>query len=563
MGVEYFTLATAGEVDMTDLHPQPPDHDSGEAPVSPGDFIADPALDGWAHFTFSIQTEFRKGTSFLGYDPDNNEYFQSYVHPDSYRLLFSVVDGMHHGARPPAMARAVSWDPRPRNFDILDFEQGPLAPPDLGDINHGPPLIPETVWSFDWTVTGDGGYEEKKTVSRHDQERAATGFDLPGMGNYSANLHVNFTNGRCGEQTGRFLLRDFLIVSLGDSSASGEGNPDRSGIVAAGHHWQCDLATLFKAAGRHPDMHIGPGWMEEKAHRSLTSGPAMAALSLQHTSGRTLVAGAQRVVLDKITFLSFARSGARVIEGLLNAQTQPPSDDFIGSGQVEEARRTVGARRINALLINVGGNDIGFSGVLEDLVRGDNVFTAGRDDDPAAVEARLDALLVQLGGNYDLLKSAVDDNLRPPDTYITGYPTALFDVTNPDGSIGFHACGLFQGWDLDIDPPDYDLIREKGAALNFLIRRKARQFGWHFIDIEADFVGHGYCDGDSLWVGASESCRTQGDFDGTMHPNWLGHLTWARKFVEQLKEHTVVPVRGLPTSPVGPIESDPRMQVNL
>jgi hypothetical protein len=541
---------------MAGQSPQLPDRGTRVAQGPGGqDPVADPSLNGWAHFAFGILTDFLQG-SFRGYDPAVHKYFRKYIHPTSYGLDLDITDGMIHGAQVPVAARvAVAREPRPaRPDDPLDVQRTPVAPVGGGGAGGGPPSIPENIAWFQWTVLGDGGYHDRQILSRAESMRAAVQFELPHTGAYSVNLQVIFTDGRYGQQTASFSLRDFVIISLGDSTASGEGNPDSNGIVGSGN-WKCDAAVLSESQGYTPDMEIQPSWMEEKAHRSLINGPAMAAQFFQHTYGRTLDAGAQRVVIDKITFASFARSGAKVIDGLLNSQTQPPNKDFIQTGQVEEASRTVNGRQINALLINIGGNDIGFSGVLTDLLESDNVFTANNDNDPAAVKARIDALLVQLDGNYDLLKAAVDENLHPRDVYITGYPTALFDATRPDGTIGFHACGVFQhGGDLDISQSDYNLIKEKGAALNFLIQRKARQFGWHFVDVEPHFVGRGYCDDNTLWVGASESCRRQGDFQGTMHPNWYGHRRWARAFVEQLQAHTILPLRpGLPQpGPLGP-----------
>jgi hypothetical protein len=187
----------------------------------------------------------------------------------------------------------------------------------------------------------------------------------------------------------------------------------------------------------------------------------------------------------------------------------------------------VSGRQVDALLFSIGGNDIGFSGVLEDLVKGDNVSQATtimawqwsrRASMPSSSSSR-----------------QITTGSRPTSIgcwrhgrYINGYPTALFDKAMPDGEIRFQAFGLLQGWDPDIDGPDYDLIKQKGSELNYLIRRKARQFGWRFIDVAPDFVGHGYCDDNTLWIGATESCMAQDDFDGSMPPS-RSRDSWSRR----------------------------------
>ncbi|MFE6166182.1 hypothetical protein ACFQ7F_45650 [Streptomyces sp. NPDC056486] len=394
--------------------------------------------------------------------------------------------------------------------------------------------MPDNVLAFQWTVAGEGGFHDRKFSLRGGSISFAAHFKIPGTGKYSISLNVVFDDGKYGEQKATFVLRDFLIASIGDSFASGEGNPDSNGLVHSGG-WKCEAATLSRAAEWTPDMLIEPKWVEKLAHRSLQGAHALAARSLHKASGRTLDAVGKLVTLDRVTFVSAARSGAAIPFGLLKPQTKPPGKDFIGIGQLEEIRRTVSGRRIDALLVSIGGNDLGFSSILRDLIEGDNIFTANHDNDPGSVIARIDEKIAGLRNDYDHLHVAVGQLLNPKAVFVNGYPTALFDKTMPDRSIGFHACGLFQGWDLDIDASDYNLIRQKGDDLNSLIQEKVGSFpGWNFVDVAPDFIGRGYCDAHTLWVGASESCRNQGDFEGTMHPSREGHNICAARIASRL-----------------------------
>ena len=61
----------------------------------------------------------------------------------------------------------------------------------------------------------------------------------------------------------------------------------------------------------------------------------------------------------------------------------------------------------------------------------------------------------------------------------------------------------------------------------------ARQFGWHFINVEADFADPRYCQEYNLWIGTTQCCQRQYDFDGTM-TNLYGHMSWTQRFIEQL-----------------------------
>ena len=93
---------------------------------------------------------------------------------------------------------------------------------------------------------------------------------------------------------------------------------------------------------------------------------------------------------------------------------------------------------------------------------------------------------------------------------------------------------------MDMTGADGRMIRRQGQLLNELIARKAAEFGWHFVDVEDLFDGHGYCAGSkTFWRSAKQSCRLQGDFEGTMHPNERGVEAWAKKYAEVLREHTM------------------------
>ena len=94
-----------------------------------------------------------------------------------------------------------------------------------------PPLFPPDLVAFVWTVTEDHGeFHERKIIERGDQPTMHLAFfTLPRVGSYKVRLRVVFSDGRFGERTVTVDFRDWFIVSLGDSSASGEGNPDVPG----------------------------------------------------------------------------------------------------------------------------------------------------------------------------------------------------------------------------------------------------------------------------------------------------------------------------------------------
>jgi hypothetical protein len=454
----------------------------------------------------------------------------------------------------------------------------------------GGPLIPDDLVAFTWTIKSRNHPEftTRKIVRRPVSPMEIAVFELPARTDvYDLTLRVSFADGSFGERKVRFDVRDWLIVSIGDSSASGQGNPDIRANVdeQAGAAVVCDNPTVSAVVGKlldalgiadaaNPPIATPAGWLEKRAWRSLRGVPATAAFSLRNDTGNTRNSrGADRTSFsfDRIRFVSFARSGAAIRDGLFDPQGGPVVEtgafggttfgDFVGVGQLDELEATIGNRRIDMLMIDIGGNDAGFSGVLTDLVSKDTIFgqslrgaprelliTAlgmGNVNDALGreqVERRLAEKLADGGPisrDYDALNGRVEALRRSPGighVYITGYPVGLFDIRNADGTVGFRSCEIFEGPDMDVTGADAAMMKRMGRRLNALIREKAAAFGWTFIDVEREFEGHGYCARDeSYWVQARTSCYNQGDWEGTMHPNTKGVQVWSRKYAAPMR----------------------------
>jgi hypothetical protein len=280
-------------------------------------------------------------------------------------------------------------------------------------------------------------------------------------------------------------------------------------------------------------------WQEPNAYRSYRSGHSLAARQAETDSE----SGA-----DRITFLSFARTGSEIQDGLLGPRKIDPNlfgdglsgvaiDGWTGNrGQIEEAKDTVLGRRIDALLITISVNDIGFSSlVTNSILRSRDSI---RDEVVRNTEKRIAELLVV---DFELLKKRIDTDLMPRQVFITEYPAGLFTKFDENRQLKDGGpCGVLSstnlpntstGLDLDVD--DGRALRRLGQLMNGVIRSKASEFGWKFIDgIEHGFDGHGYCAGQSYFVSAEDSCLNQGDFEGMLHPNKKGHEV-TRDYVAQ------------------------------
>ncbi|WP_122263728.1 GDSL-type esterase/lipase family protein [Ornithinimicrobium cerasi] len=527
--------------------------DSGDGQIGGGGApVHDPGLERLTHFLVTVGDPVYLGTR-GGYSTRTHKYKDSFVNPKGYELHLNAREGLiaYRYRRIAAVKRRT----KPRlGRDVegwLDERNGDLAPP--GD---GPPLYPPELHAFVWTVNEvrGSGFNSRNIVDRRKMPMELGAITIPGPGTYDISLRAVTIDNRYFERTNRVTIKEWFIASIGDSSASGEGNPMRDGTAhpILGRPF-CEGVTISKIIDKKSvNMNNRVEWLEKEAHRSLTSGPAIAAQMLDSRYARSRRGSIHRV--DAVTFVTVARSGAEIIDGLLHSQIQPPSSDFVGHGQVDELVETANGRTIDVLMINIGGNDAGFSGVLEDLVKGDSYFSLGLSkalfqavtgignagDDAAArrdMKKRLTALLAvggQIEDDFDLLKSKIDA-LAPRAVYITGYPVWLFE--DSDGS--FKADGIFSGPDMSITPADYREILAAGSALNDLIKRKAGQFNWHYVPPSTEFRRRGYSSKRPLWQGATSSCLTQGDFDGTMHPNDEGAAAWALQFATEIRRHTM------------------------
>jgi len=195
--------------------------------------------------------------------------------------------------------------------------------------------------------------------------------------------------------TADIAVRDVLIAGLGDSIASGDGNPDRP--VALSDEGFCfrrfalaSNAEYFRpgrigfsgdkacdgdhAAGSDlPEWaRLSARWMNGACHRSLYGYQLRAALALAIESPHLAV-----------TFLPLGCTGATIADGLFNAQrsrelhcgpdgTPCPSTTPAQLTQLRaimtRAQRGQPGRMLDLVFLTVGANDINFSGLIGDII---------------------------------------------------------------------------------------------------------------------------------------------------------------------------------------------------
>jgi len=356
---------------------------------------------------------------------------------------------------------------------------------------------PLPITGYRWRVTGPAGL-----VAARVMQSPVVEFRLP-EGTYRVTLDVQAALG-WGTATARLerdvAVEDLLVVAIGDSYASGDGSPERP-REASGQE-----AVWGDAPGD-----VGAQAAHAAAHRSTAAWAAWAALALERSDPAT-----------SVTFVSVAATGARVSRGLL-----PAAGGVAEPGQLDQVAALVGERTIDALLVSVGGNDVGFARIVRGLVDADpqadpvcyevdleNVWRSATDGDwnrgsalrfslPAGLGCReteesgrpILPGLEGLPARLDELAAAIEATLDAPEVY-------LMEYADPTGGADGGRCPEIAG---DLTPPfgfhEIDTAEQEAAVarvlapLNRVLEEAASRHGWEFVGgvAEAFAAGHGYC----------------------------------------------------------------------
>ncbi len=281
-------------------------------------------------------------------------------------------------------------------------------------------------------------------------------------------------------------VRDLLIVSLGDSVASGEGNIDRTGR-----------------------------WNDRRCHRSARAGPVLAARQLELADPQT-----------SVTLVDLACSGAGIDSGVLRPFGGAESGPAPVPAQIAAARGLTAGRAIDAVVVSAGANDIGFSRIARDCYLNTHC-------DTLPFEASVAGRIAALGGSFAVLASCLGAGGGPacpagapldvaPDRILL---TEYHDPVHQSPGVVCNRPG-------PLEPPFITRAEATWAfnrvivPLNGAVASAAGAAGWGLVGgIQSDFLDHGYCHaGGARWVQiVSISLIGQGSVAGALHPNRSGH----------------------------------------
>jgi hypothetical protein len=248
----------------------------------------------------------------------------------------------------------------------------------------------------------------------------------------------------------KVFVDDKLVVGLGDSYASGEGNPDSPATIDLAHG--NPDSKLFSSTGLPTPTHLAGSraeWLDRRCHRSMYSYQFKTALQLALSKPNIVV-----------RFISFACSGAVTNDIFKKPQTSlqehaPKSIDALRPDksyrrveiQINALKKllyplgkpSVGSRPIDYLLISTGGNDVHFARYVAYIALAGNSWLnvplrlVGQKKTPPR---RPKEITQRLARNYDVLNRILlnDLDIRGCEfgkicnrIILTAYPSPLTD----------------------------------------------------------------------------------------------------------------------------------------
>ena len=399
-------------------------------------------------------------------------------------------------------AAVISWKiapqiaPDPAHGNAPDLPNTPayVNPPGgypvLLDASKTPGLGPDS--GYVWTISESG-----QTVATVQGEKPTV--SLP-EGPYTVQLTVTGVRGADGPVVADqdIVVKDVLIVAIGDSYASGEGNP-----VVNGFYF---LKSAQWAHSADPAMNI----QNAKAHRSTLAAPAQFALALQQENPH-----------EAVTFVSVANSGATIDTGLLGPMPSNIDSSYTLPAELGEVAQIVGHHPIDVLTVSIGGNDINFSNRLEELASNSILGSTKL----SVIQAQMKADLASLPQKYASLDQALQE-LNPGKVLITEYP----DLTrNQQGQYApIKIAGLDAISKANVQFADQTIL----MPLNQAIDTAAAANGWTVVgNLAAPFRTHGYSSTSSWFQDVGGSLKVESSTIGAFHPNLKGQQAIAKQIL--------------------------------
>jgi lysophospholipase L1-like esterase len=219
-----------------------------------------------------------------------------------------------------------------------------------------------------------------------------------------------------------------------------------------------------------------------------------------------------------------------------------------GAVQYTEGATQLDQNRTDAdtdlVTLSIGGNDIGFSTVLEACAV-HSCFDADNQINGVQAQTWAEQRLAELPGQLDELLPQITEAAGNATVVLLGYPELFTEGAG---------CVALQLWDDD----ERRWLNDAAGRLDDAMRAAAARAGVHYVSVLDAFAGHGVCGPDGEFVNGPTAANLNDVFHGVVvgtgsfHPNAGGQRQYAATLRDRMLEAlTALPPNraGLPVNP--------------
>ena len=403
---------------------------------------------------------------------------------------------------------------------VLSNDTAEVNPPgytlhlDASDTTSDVPIV-----SWDWTVKATNSSNPPHKANGEIVDVA----DLA-QGQYTVQLTITMDDGTKASVSEDVTVRNILIVAIGDSYSSGEGNPDHpiTDFAPAGSASSA-YAMMMWAEGGSTAMTIE----NANAHRSTLAPSSQAAYDIWNDFDHKV----------SVTFVMLSESGATMDQGIYGwadgceyATPVPP--------QLDELDQILAGRKPDIITVSIGGNDLNFAPDLSKLA------TAGIPGFSSVKTVENDILteyyssLSKLLTDYSQLATDLSSQFHPNYVIQTDYPNFTLGTSRLPVAFGYDLAPLGLGYaGLHISQQESEFISGLISETDGTITDEADANDWQCVDVQPPFSTHGYAASDP-WITSMtsalhvEGSQSFGHSSGAVHPNGVGQYNIATLCLE-------------------------------
>ena len=407
----------------------------------------------------------------------------------------------------PPHIRTAGWNDSPIGSNYVNPAGGWRVNLFVSDATDTPvACAANRTWTWKATLRGS---TETATYRRRDCKFSPK---LPSEGVYNVEVEElrKSDNKVMAKGSGEVVVQDFLIIGLGDSNASGQGNP--------------------------------PFW-NRQCDRSEESYQMQAAEKVERADSKT-----------SVTFVHLACSGARTVHIAENSYVgQEPGQGRMLPPQLVQLRRILRegqpVREIDSMIVSAGINDLRFGSIVamclgndvDAIMCQDLLVRRAKDEHgeptfaPANRTNRDGRLKNVVAQEITNLPAKLSRMARLMAQRVTIDPSRILLTQYPDES--WRSAGVLcdntSGYFPRLRKPEWRWLSEAAHGLNTAV---ANGPFTAITGIPELFVGHGYCtEGGRNWFrGLFDSGVGQWNRFGTFHATRDGHVAMAREVAKTL-----------------------------